>query len=96
MGDADWRTGYARSLGVFLNGQAIADGDRHGRPVRDDSFYLLFNAWERPIDFVLPEELAGRTWEVALDTSGSLSLPVGDRVPLKGRHLVVLRAVQGS
>jgi glycogen operon protein len=95
MGDADWDTGYARSLGVFFNGQAIPDVDRHGQPVRDDSFYLLFNAWDRPLDFVLPAEMASRAWDVALDTGGPRSndaYTAGDKVPLMGRHLVLLHS----
>ncbi|MDQ6617253.1 MAG: glycogen debranching protein GlgX [Actinomycetota bacterium] len=95
MGDADWDTGYARSLGVFFNGGAIPDLDRHGQPVRDDSFYLLFNAWDQPIDFVIPTDLGGRSWQVALDTAGSPSgetYMAGDKVPLKGRHLLLLQA----
>src|SRR6202021_4333151 len=35
MSDADWAVGYAKSLGVFLNGRAIPDPDVHGRPVVD-------------------------------------------------------------
>jgi isoamylase len=47
MTDKDWEVGYAKSLGVFLNGSAIPDPDPHGRPVVDDSFFLIFNSWER-------------------------------------------------
>src|SRR6202140_3535554 len=41
MTDKDWNVGYARSLGVFLNGKAIQGHDEHGRPITDDSFILL-------------------------------------------------------
>jgi glycogen operon protein len=95
MGDTDWDTGYARSLGVFFNGQALPDVDRHGQPVRDDSFYLLFNAWDQPLDFVLPAAMGSRSWDVALDTGGPPSgdsYTAGDKVPLKGRHLVLLHS----
>ncbi|HLY83484.1 MAG TPA: glycogen debranching protein GlgX, partial [Acidimicrobiales bacterium] len=68
MTDEDWDSGYAKSLGVFLNGHAIPDLDRHGREVRDDSFYLLFNAWEQPIDFTLPGPGWSTKWKVVLDT----------------------------
>ena len=54
MTDADWEVGYAKSLGVFLNGIAIPDPDVHGRPIVDDSFYLMFNGWDQEIDFTLP------------------------------------------
>ena len=54
MTDADWEVGYAKSLGVFLNGSSLPEPDRHGRQVADSSFYLLFNAWEEPLQFRLP------------------------------------------
>jgi glycogen operon protein len=96
MTDEDWDSGYAKSLGVFLNGHAIPDLDRHGREVRDDSFYLLFNAWEQPIDFTLPGPVWSTRWSVVLDTR--LDLPsqpgteykAGDTLALSGRVLVVL------
>ncbi|HSS10840.1 MAG TPA: glycogen debranching protein GlgX, partial [Acidimicrobiales bacterium] len=97
MTDADWETGYAKSLGVFLNGHAIPDRDRHGQEVRDDSFYLLFNAWEQPIDFVLPSATWGRSWSVVLDTSANLpptapaTYQAASTVPLLGRHLRLLK-----
>src|SRR6202012_4688234 len=43
MTDNDWQTGYARSLTVFLNGEAITEPGPRGDTVRDDSFLLLFN-----------------------------------------------------
>ena len=98
MGDADWDTGYARSIGVFLNGHAIPDVDRHGLPVRDDSFYLLLNAWDQPLEFVIAKEIEGRKWEAALDTATpplTGTYHAGDTLCLKGRHLVLLQARQG-
>ncbi|HLY83744.1 MAG TPA: hypothetical protein VKQ71_12195, partial [Acidimicrobiales bacterium] len=96
MTDEDWDSGYAKSLGVFLNGHAIPDLDRHGREVRDDSFYLLFNAWEQPIDFTLPGPGWSTTWKVVLDTGEDLppqpgiEYKAGDTLALGGRVLVVL------
>ena len=54
MTDADWQTGYAKSMGVFLNGDAITEPDPRGQPVRDDSFLLLFSADGQPARFTLP------------------------------------------
>ncbi len=53
MTDADWHTGYARSLGVFLNGDAITEPGPWGEDVRDQSFLLLFNAHREPVTFTL-------------------------------------------
>lgn len=51
MDDADWRTGYARTLTVFLNGDAIPESDQLGRPIADDHFLLMFNAHREPVTF---------------------------------------------
>jgi isoamylase len=97
MTDADWGSGFAKSLAVFLNGHAIPDRDRRGQEVRDDSFYLLFNAWQQPIDFTLPAPSWGRSWEVVLDTAAPLPPKPGlvygfeETVTLPGRNLVLLQ-----
>ena len=68
-GDDDWDAGFASSVGLFLNGDAITDRDRRGQRVTDDSFLLLFNAYHEPIDWTLPKQW-GEWWELMLDTSG--------------------------
>jgi isoamylase len=98
MAGADWDTGYAKSLAVFLNGSAIPDPDSLGRPVVDDSFYILFNAWDQEMEFTLPTPRWGRSWTTALDTSvGRPATEPGavhharQAVPLLGHHLVLLQ-----
>ncbi len=71
MKDADWRTGYAKALGVFLNGDAITEPDPRGEPVRDDSFLLLFSADSQPHRFTLPGPEFGESWTVVLDTAAA-------------------------
>ncbi len=68
MADGDWRAGLARSIGVFLNGEAIRSPDSHGEPVTDDSFLVLFNAHHEPTDFALPKGGWGEAWAKVLDT----------------------------
>ncbi|WP_067484446.1 glycogen debranching protein GlgX [Actinomadura hibisca] len=97
MTDHDWTAGYAKSLGVFLNGEAITEPDPRGRPVRDDSFLLLINAGAEPMAFTLPGGEYGDRWEYALDTDTARTrdtargLKPGDRVELIDRSLVLLR-----
>jgi glycogen operon protein len=43
MSEGDWSNGYARSIMVFLNGQAIPEPDRRGQPIRGDNILLIFN-----------------------------------------------------
>lgn len=97
MTELDWRNGYARTLMVFLNGQAIATPDEKGQRVVDDDFLLLFNADGNDSEFTLPTDHPGR-WTVALSTAGDHTesderiLSEGDRTTLPGRSLLVLRA----
>ena len=37
MSEQDWQAGFAKSLGVFLNGDAIPTSDERGERVRDES-----------------------------------------------------------
>jgi glycogen operon protein len=88
MTDEDWHTDYARSLGVFLNGEAITEPDPRGRRVRDDSFLLLINAHSEEVSFTLPGPEFGECWGVALDTAEPRGLD--EREPVKARgHLAV-------
>ena len=57
------RPGFAKSLGVFLNGDAIPTPNERGERVVDDSFYVMFNAHHEALTFTLPEE----KWGTALD-----------------------------
>jgi isoamylase len=69
MSDEDWRVGYAKSLAVFLNGSAIRRPGEHGEVIKDDSFYLIFNAHHEPMSFTLPDEKFGGRWLRVLDTA---------------------------
>ena len=99
MTSADWQTGYAKALGVYLNGDAITEPDPRGRPVTDDSFLLLFNAGEEPIAFAIPGADYAGAWEVAVDTanpdvSGRPGVKPDDRVELPSRSTLVLRRTE--
>ena len=69
MTDDDWSVGYAKSLGVFLNGDAIATPDEAGERIHDEDFYVLFNAHHEPLEFTLPEERFGKSWVEMVDTN---------------------------
>jgi glycogen operon protein len=69
MTDADWQVGSAKSLTVFLNGDAISEPGWRGERIRDDSFLLLFNASELEQQFTLPPPRYGARWSKVLDTA---------------------------
>ena len=61
MTETDWDAGYARSLGVFLNGSSTEN--------EGQGFLLLFNASPEPVGFVLPEPHGASRWNIVLDSS---------------------------
>ncbi|MCU1603505.1 MAG: glgX [Frankiales bacterium] len=71
MSEEDWDTGYARSLAVFLNGEAIREPDERGEPVSDAQFWLLLNGSGDEIAFALPD-VGAESWEIVLDTTSPL------------------------
>ena len=99
MSEEDWDSGWSKSVGVFLNGDAIPSPDLRGEKVVDDNFFLLFNAHHEAIDFAMPPESYGASWEVELDTAAPvvvLDKPIvkaGQHVTTDGRSIVVLRRV---
>ena len=68
MSEDDWQAGFAKSLGVFLNGRAIPSPNERGERIYDESFYVMFNAGHEPLEFTLPEEKWGTRWRVMINT----------------------------
>jgi isoamylase len=95
MTDDDWASGYAKTLGIFLNGDGITTTGPRGERITDDSFYLVFNAYGDEIDIVVPADL-GDSWAVEIETAtGFADEPVevkgGETLTVEGRSVAVLR-----
>ncbi len=98
MSAEDWQNGYARSMAVFLNGDAIVEPTPRGEPIVDDSFLLLFNGHHEDIAFIVPKEVYGERWGIVLDTSAPLvedrpSAKAGEPVTVEARSILVLTRV---
>ena len=96
MDEQDWGQGFAKSLGIFVNGQTIPNPYPRGEPVVDDNFYLIVNAHHEPLTFTLPEADWGEPWLEVLDTGKGwveegTAIPAGGRVAVAPRSLVLLR-----
>jgi len=97
MTSADWGVGYAKTLGAFLNGNAMTERDRAGDRITDESFFLMFNSYREPMEFKLPPKKWGRQWTTILDTADAAtadrapSYPFEARVHVAGHAMVVLR-----
>ncbi|GAB3169965.1 glycogen debranching protein GlgX [Myceligenerans halotolerans] len=100
MDDTDWHTSYARTVTVFLNGDAITETDGRGEPIVDDSFLLLLNAHSERLDFTLPPESYGAAWTVVLDTDDNAApgtaFDARATLPVTGRSVVVLTRPTGE
>ena len=69
MTEEQWHDGFAKAIGIFLNGKEIMAPGERGERIVDDSFLLLFNAHYESIDFFLPPKLDQWQWVVRIDTS---------------------------
>ncbi len=100
MSEEDWRVGFAKSVAVFLNGEAILSPGPMGERIVDDCFYLLFNAGHEQLSFVLPAREGNFRWAKVVDTSqrmveepAQLYVP-GQEVAVYARTLMVMRLVE--
>jgi glycogen operon protein len=92
--------GFAKSLTVFLNGDAITEPDPRGERIKDESFLLLFNASELDLELTIPPQRYGDQWVKVLDTALPLSAladapaaKAGDAVAIPSRSMQVLGRV---
>jgi isoamylase len=93
----DWAAGFAKSLTVFLNGDAITEPGPRAEPITDDSFLMLFNAAEHGVEFTVPPSGYGEHWVTVFDTADPRHVPEadatkpGDTLLLADRSMRVLR-----
>jgi glycogen operon protein len=93
----EWRDPTARSLALYLDGADAPDLAADGRPMLDDDFLLLVNAWWEPLTVAIPETRAVETGRREIDTfdpaaiQGADRSGVADPVVVGPRSVVVLR-----
>jgi isoamylase len=95
MTDEHWNKDFAKSLAIFLNGEGLNTVDSKGRPVRDDSFYIIFNSHYENVDYRIPAEKYGAHWEKILETAHPVAeekhvYKPGEIVTAPGRSVVIL------
>ena len=97
MSDENWEHDFAKSLGVYLNGKGIRCVNYDGRKITDDSFYIIFNAHEEALDYVLPADQCNNNWKKAIDTSDGFigddteEFEPGSSIKVQGRSVLVLK-----
>ncbi|MEW6153793.1 MAG: glycogen debranching protein GlgX [Actinomycetota bacterium] len=68
MTESEWLSGRVGALGMFLNGEEIAEPGPRGERVVDDSFLVLLNGGGEAVPFRLPDAKWATTYELVLDT----------------------------
>ncbi|MEQ8967757.1 MAG: glycogen debranching protein GlgX [Azospirillaceae bacterium] len=96
MTEDDWQVGHARTLGMLISGEAgLAHLTERGVPEPDDTFCLLLNAGDEPIDYTLPEPEPITGWSVVFDTAAERvpgrTEPSAAPLRLEPRSTVLLR-----
>jgi glycogen operon protein len=97
MTPGDWQQPHARSLAVYLSGEAFTETDDKGGIIAGTTFLVLFNAYHDAVAFRLPNSLPGARWQVVMDTaqSGGLTrigvLQAEATYSLGGRALALLQ-----
>ena len=97
MTEGDWKEGFAKSLGIFLFGEGLHAVDQKGQPIKDDSFYMIFNAHSGPLEFKLPPEKYGPAWKKLWDTTvpateRKVNYRPGETVKAGDRSVILLQA----
>jgi glycogen operon protein len=101
MGDHDWSSSSARTIGMYLSGRGIRTRGPRGEGIADDSFLLLLHAGADEQAFVLPGRPWGEAYVVEIDTARpgvttQDALPAAHALTLPARSAVLLRAVDNS
>jgi isoamylase len=88
MGDEEWKSAFARCLGLFLCGRALEEQDARGHPLRDSDFLLLINAHSEMIPFTLPGIQDAEPWLLLMATNYEAGLKTnGNHAPGTAFHL---------
>ncbi len=64
-----WNSGFAKCLGVRLDGKLTGEVNEHGEPIEGDTLLILLNAHYEKLPFMLPTPLQGAYWEPLMDTA---------------------------
>lgn len=101
MTEEQWQIGYAKAIGIFLNGEAITTPDDRGKRIIDDSFLLFFNAHWDNLNFVIPPRFQSLRWLATIDTSEPTFVESKNRVysgdkwiPAIARSVIVLKCLK--
>jgi isoamylase len=96
MEEDHWKDGFAKSLAIFLFGGGLNTVDQEGKPIVDDSFYIIFNAHFEPLEFKLPPDKYGKKWKKVWSTGdptveNGKEFSAGETVKVDDRTILLLQ-----
>jgi glycogen operon protein len=96
MTDADWTSAHVRCLGMGLPGDQIPELSERGERILGDTFVVLFNSHDKPVQFRVGARSRDVVWRCVLDTAGDSAVRgICEHMgvfPLQAHSLAVLRA----
>ncbi|MEO0688402.1 MAG: glycogen debranching enzyme, partial [Cyanobacteria bacterium J06649_11] len=69
MTEEQWNSGFAKAIGIFLNGEGIGSPGPRGERIIDESFLVLLNAHYEMLEFIIPPEMQEWEWVTIVDTT---------------------------
>ncbi|MEX1157929.1 MAG: hypothetical protein WEC79_03235, partial [Thermomicrobiales bacterium] len=99
MSEEEWESGWVRTVGIRLGGEALNEFNAEGERIIDDTLLLLLNAHHEPLDFVMVASRPHYRWERVFDTaypdpdSEPVHYRAGDPYHLDGRSLALFRRI---
>jgi len=97
MSEDNWNHDFAKSVAVFLNGLGLHSVNAEGDKIVDDSFYIIFNAHDEPLNYKLPTTEYAANWEFLIDTHKKANVKVKgifkaeETIQVEGRSVVLLQ-----
>ena len=93
-------TGAGKTTLLNVLSESIPTTDTYGERIVDDSFLVIFNASDQPIDWCIPGPQWSRRWTIDLDTADpkrgsarTVNKRPGDTLEVLDRSMVVLRSI---
>jgi isoamylase len=99
--ETEWFDHGAQTVAMYLDGDGIRTRGTRGERITDESFLLVLHTGHEDREFVLPASPWATGYEVVLDTAdelgdGGRGYAAGDRLPLTGRSVALLRVTRSS
>ncbi len=97
MTEDQWNSGFAKAIGIFLNGEGIGSPGPRGERIIDENFFIFFNAHYEMLEFIIPPEMQEWEWVTIVDTTKPRFVQRGKRyiedkpVKVEPRSITILQ-----